>query len=33
MNKWMMAALTPALLAVAAVPALAGETLDRVMKN
>lgn len=33
MNKWMMAALTPALLAVAAAPALAGETLDRVMKN
>lgn len=33
MNKWMMAALTPALLAGFASAALAGETLDRVMKN
>ena len=33
MNKWMMAALAPALLGVSMSAALAGETLDRVMKN
>lgn len=33
MRKWMIAALTPALLGGAMSAALAGETLDRVMKN
>lgn len=33
MNKWMIAALAPALLAGTVPAALAGETLDRVMKN
>lgn len=33
MNRWMMAALTPALLGGFMSAALAGETLDRVMKN